>query len=648
MPASYVFNGKVRAMTDNNNSNETQSTFDWGKFPFVKIFNGFALARRPGKLLLALMGIAVLCFAGIILDLIFPGTMVFSDEIDGKIVVSTELNHYSTVDIEKRINFENYRVELKEHNDGKILDLLMAAPFKDENKPKDRDEAGKWIDEGKVITKVKEQYKDGFYHSMILLEGQYKKTRDRHDKNLIKKKITSEEHKENLIRLDEAYVGTFLALTQGDQTSDDRKIWVHRIIDTSDEKTSENKEMLNNTMKWARIYHLSDSAKGQGIFQAFLKFKAWHLHQIATALVRGDFEMAQKQCHELLLGVCWLFRFKFFYALLLTLIGGAVWSIVGGAICRMTALQVGRDERIGPMAALRFSMNKFGSLFTAPLIPCMIILAIALATWVVSLIAAIPFIGEIIGAIMIPLLLLGGFIIALVMIGLIGGYNLMYPTIAVEGSDNFDAISRSFSYLFAQPWRMGFYSIIAFIYGAICYIFVRLFVFIMLTAVHTIVGSAVNIDASSNISIVGKLDAIWPAPEFFNLQPAINWWGINGSETLAAGIIWLWVAMAVAMILSFVVSFFFSINTTIYFLLRQRVDSTELEDVFVEQDIEELIEEQPVTAETDKPQDQTSAEEVTGPAEPSQPKPPSETIPLEPADGDQTQEQEKKPEEPTE
>ena len=37
--------------------------------------------------------------------------------------------------------------------------------------------------------------------------------------------------------------------------------------------------------------------------------------------------------------------------------------------------------------------------------------------------------------------------------GTVGGFGLMYPTVAVEGSDSFDAISRSFSYVFARPWR---------------------------------------------------------------------------------------------------------------------------------------------------------------------------------------------------
>src|SRR6185436_225773 len=92
----------------------------------------------------------------------------------------------------------------------------------------------------------------------------------------------------------------------------------------------------------------------------------------------------------------------------------------------------------------------------------------------------IPQIGEIVVGIFFFLALAAGFVITLVILGAAGGFNLMYPTIAVEGSDSFDAISRSFSYVYARPWRMLFYTLVAVLYGALCYVFVRLFIFLLL------------------------------------------------------------------------------------------------------------------------------------------------------------------------
>ena len=127
-----------------------------------------------------------------------------------------------------------------------------------------------------------------------------------------------------------------------------------------------------------------------------------------------------------------------------------------------------RDEKISVRHSLTFSSGKVLSFIFAPVIPVFIIFGIGI---VISITAAIllhiPYVGPIVTGLFFFLALIGGFVITLLILGTIGGFNLMYPTIAVEGSDSFDAISRSFSYVFARPWRMLFYTAVAVIYGAI-------------------------------------------------------------------------------------------------------------------------------------------------------------------------------------
>ena len=85
----------------------------------------------------------------------------------------------------------------------------------------------------------------------------------------------------------------------------------------------------------------------------------------------------------------------------------------------------------------------------------------------------------------------------------------MFPAIAYEDSDFFDAISRSFSSVYAKPWRMGFYTLVAAVYGAVCYLFVRFFVFLLLWATYGFLQFGLSDNA--------KLQAIWPEPSFDNL-----------------------------------------------------------------------------------------------------------------------------------
>ena len=49
---------------------------------------------------------------------------------------------------------------------------------------------------------------------------------------------------------------------------------------------------------------------------------------------------------------------------------------------------------------------------------------------------------------------------------------MMYATISAEGSDSFDAISRSYSYVYQSPWHYIWYSLVALAYGAVVVFFV--------------------------------------------------------------------------------------------------------------------------------------------------------------------------------
>ena len=68
-------------------------------------------------------------------------------------------------------------------------------------------------------------------------------------------------------------------------------------------------------------------------------------------------------------------------------------------------------------------------------------------------------------------MLLLGFGQAVLLIGLVG-YPLMYATLSTEGSDTFDALSRSYNYVFQAPWNYIWYGVVAVLYGTILVFFV--------------------------------------------------------------------------------------------------------------------------------------------------------------------------------
>jgi hypothetical protein len=269
-----------------------------------------------------------------------------------------------------------------------------------------------------------------------------------------------------------------------------------------------------------------------------------------------------------------------------------IWALFGGAICRAAALQATRDERPGMREALSFSRKRLGSFVVAPLMPLVIVFFIGVFLYVGGLIGAIPGFGSVVAGLLFPLALLAGFVIAFVLVGYGAGLSLMFPTIAVEGTDAFDAVSRSFSYIYQRPWRTALYALLSLIYGAICLLFVKFFAKLMLAATHVIVGLSMNL-GSPSLAVpespdknLGKLDAMWQAPSMVGES---SFWGGLGSGDLTSAsrfgqfFIHLWVFIVVAFVGAFVISFFFSTSTLIYLLLRRDVDATDLDEVFSEE-----------------------------------------------------------------
>jgi len=337
-------------------------------------------------------------------------------------------------------------------------------------------------------------------------------------------------------------------------------------------------------------YQSVEMFKGVGLFKMFYQYETQQITRIARAAVRNDWLSRTGVLTYLYnffaIGPVWLIWEHTIFAVLFIIIFLFAWSLFGGAISRIAAVHVAREEKISVRQAMNFAVGKMLSFASAPVIPLLIVLVIGLIVSAVALIGNIPELGPIVIGALFALALLAGFVITLVLLGTAGGFNLMYPTIAVEGSDSFDAISRSFSYVYARPWRMLFYTAVAVVYGAVTYLFVHMFIWMMLVITHHFVGIGLFVNASDKRDL---LQVMWPSPNYIGrLTYPINVLALNGGEKIGAYLIKFWVMLLVSFLAAFTISLYFSANTIIYFLMRNEVDATELDDVYIEQADDEL------------------------------------------------------------
>ncbi len=83
---------------------------------------------------------------------------------------------------------------------------------------------------------------------------------------------------------------------------------------------------------------------------------------------------------------------------------------------------------------------------------------------------------------------------------------------------------------------------------------------------------------------VNKLTAIWPKPVFVKLLGSSKPLATNWTESVAVFLVYLFVLVIVGLVVSFIISFYFSANTIIYSLMRKTVDNTALEDIYMQFD----------------------------------------------------------------
>lgn len=152
--------------------------------------------------------------------------------------------------------------------------------------------------------------------------------------------------------------------------------------------------------------------------------------------VSADLALKDYTTWEILVGGLWFF---------------AVWAFFGQAIHRITTLRIARDEGLGLFEALRFAARNWTTMLLVPVIVGGAIGFFWLCNMAAGALTSIPFLGGVLGLILLPLAFVSTLLILLIAVGGIFGLPLIGAAAAWECNGSLDAISRAFSYLFARP-----------------------------------------------------------------------------------------------------------------------------------------------------------------------------------------------------
>ncbi len=567
-------------------------------FPFTNIFRAFRVAIHPSKVVLALVALLLLYVGGRMLDAVWH---VPDRAVSGEVSVYEAFQKQP----HQGVKFSDYRDMVR-----KQVEANYAAELLKYNIASNPAEAEKAAHNGEFLGTIKDR--------ILKSRGEAVANADKAHAAAISEaaKLTGDARRDTEKTADEAraaavraaYDGAYAEYEQAKQINNQGLFDHYFQYESSqvgsvvrgvrewnwfgEERFSEQGGIERWNADAASVGRLlADSVTSQNPLAAPNPLAAAPIPQFGGTY--GQAGVIQSVFRFFTVGPLWLLTQHPLYFMIFGLYFLMLWAIFGGAISRIAAVHVARDEKMSIRSALKFSVSKFLSFLFAPIIPLIIVVVVGLVVSIGALIGNIPFLGPIIVGALFFLALAAGFVMALVLLGLVGGFNLMYPTIAVEGSDSFDAISRSFSYLYARPWRLAFYTVVSVIYGALTYLFVRLFIYLMLVLTHKFVGLGFFAHADSTAPL---WNTIWPSPTTAaRLSYDIDFLTLGVGQDIGAFLVAFWVYLVIAILGAFAISFYFSANTIIYYLMRREVDATELDDVYLEQVDDEFADPAPVS-----------------------------------------------------
>ena len=152
-----------------------------------------------------------------------------------------------------------------------------------------------------------------------------------------------------------------------------------------------------------------------------------------------------------------------------------MWGLFGGAITRIAALKFTRDEAPGLIAALKHAFSKWPSYSLPPLVALAGASVFAIQLVLLGLRHADRRAGVSRRDRLAVRNSCSGLMMAVLLIGALVGWPLMWATVSVEGTDAFDALSRSYAYVYHRPWRLLWYALFSLFLAIVSMFVVKLF-----------------------------------------------------------------------------------------------------------------------------------------------------------------------------
>ncbi len=239
----------------------------------------------------------------------------------------------------------------------------------------------------------------------------------------------------------------------------------------------------------------------------------------------------------------------------------AVLSIAGGTIARSTAIEFSTGRFAPNEDTLGFTLRRTRHFIGALVGPVIICTLIFLLIAIGGLLLSVPLL-DVLGSILyLPALILGILATIILMLHVLA-MPMIVPALAVEGTDAFDAVQRSYAYVIAKPLRYLIYAVLLLALG------------IFSAAVFTMLAQ-------------GSIEMTNWAASFFASDSTnrvlTNEGEMGATKGIAHAIVSLWKTIIELIIAGYIISLFFTSSTLLYLVTRRICDGQGMNEVWEEE-----------------------------------------------------------------
>jgi len=238
----------------------------------------------------------------------------------------------------------------------------------------------------------------------------------------------------------------------------------------------------------------------------------------------------------------------------------AILSVVGGAISRSVAIEFAHGRFASRSDTLGFALRRGRAFLGAVLGPVIFCTLALLALGVGGLLLSLPVL-DVVGSLLYGLGLLLGLLVTLVLMLHLVALPLIVPALAVEGTDAFDAVQRSYAYVIAKPIRYLVYALLLGLLGLAAAV---LFSFVARSAVEMTNWGLLSLSGDSALrTLSGEGEQ-------------------GATKSTAHAIINIWSSGVWLAIAGYMISLFFTCSTLLYLVIRRLCDGQDLQEIWEE------------------------------------------------------------------